>query len=170
METWKDIKCYEGLYQVSNLGRVRSLPRKLCKGTILKARDNGYGYLTVGLSKNNNTVRYKVHRLVAQTFLPNIHHYDDVNHKDGNKYNNSTTNLEWCSRSYNMKHAYKMGLLKSVPVLQLDKNGNIIKKWKGAKYVYEKLGIPDSNINRCCKGERNTAGGYRWKYNQGGDV
>lgn len=163
-EIWKDIPDYEGLYQVSNLGRVKSLPRKHCKGYILKQRDNGYGYLTVGLHTINTYKQIKVHRLVAKAFIENKNNDNCVNHIDGNKHNNTVQNLEWCDRNYNMKHAYRIGLLKTQPVIQFDKCGNVIKIWKGAKYACNELHIPDSNINKCCKGERKTAGGFIWKY------
>lgn len=163
-EIWKDIPDYEGLYMVSNLGRVKSLPRKHCKGTILILRDNCYGYLTVGLNKNNVCRRVKVHRIVATVFIPNTNNEQYINHIDGDKHNNNVDNLEWCSRSYNMKHAYSNNLLHTVPVIQMDKNNKMIKIWKGAKYACNTLHIPDSNINKCCKGIRKTAGGYIWKY------
>lgn len=163
-EIWKDVVGYEGLYKVSNLGRVKSLKGYHRKDCILKLRNNLYGYLTVGLSKHNKSKRIKVHRLVAETFIPNPQNYEQVNHIDGNKLNNNVLNLEWCNRSYNMKHAYDNNLLSCVPINQYDKEGNFIKTWKGAKYVTEELGIWNSNIVKCCQGERNSAGGYKWRY------
>ena len=169
VEIWKDIKGYEGLYQVSNLGRVKSLNGYHRKEIILKLRNNLYGYLTIGLSKNNISKRYKVHRLVAETFIPNPNNYEQVNHKDGNKLNNCIDNLEWCNRSYNMKHAYDNNLLECRPVNQYDLKGNLIKKWKGSKYAMVELGIWNANIVNCCKGKRKSAGGYIWKYAKEGD-
>ena len=163
-EIWKDIKDYEGLYQVSNLGRIKSLKGYHRKERILKLRNNLYGYLTVGLSKYNKVKRRKIHRLVAEAFIPNPNNYEQVNHIDGNKLNNAVFNLEWCNRSYNMKHAYENNLLSCVPVNQYDKEGNFIKTWKGAEYVMKELGICNSNITKCCQGKRYSAGGYVWRY------
>ncbi len=97
-EIWKSIEGYEGLYEVSNLGNVRSLNWHLT-GTIrvLKPRQNGYGYLSVILYKNGKMKKFYVHRLVASAFLPNPQNLPQVNHKDENKTNNSIENLEWCS-------------------------------------------------------------------------
>lgn len=103
-EIWKDIVGYEGFYQVSNLGRVRSL--KCIKRTIF----NNSGYEIVNLKVKRKQKNKLVHRLVAETFIPNPFNKEQVNHKDGNKKNNSVDNLEWCSRHENMVHAYKQGL------------------------------------------------------------
>lgn len=123
LEEWRDIKGYEGWYQVSNLGNVRSLDREIIysngkiykqKGKMLKPtlRNNGYYY--VSLSKNNVRPKFDVHRLVAITFLDNDNNYNCINHIDGNKTNNCLSNLEWCSYSYNAKHAFKVGLNEAV--------------------------------------------------------
>lgn len=103
-EIWKDIQGYEGLYQVSNLGMIRST-----RG-LRNQVGNGYGYLCVDLWKHNKRKRFYVHRLVANAFLKNEHNYPTVNHKDGNKSNNCVSNLEWCTYSYNNVHALKNGL------------------------------------------------------------
>ena len=107
-EIWKDIKEYEGLYQVSNLGRIKSLPRN---GTvqvvkILNPCKDTYGYLRIKLSKNNKAKKYQVHRLVAQAFIPNPENKPQVNHLDGNKLNNYYKNLEWCTNGENQIHSY----------------------------------------------------------------
>lgn len=129
LEEWKDIKNFKGLYQVSNLGNVKSLDKEInnwksgkCirKGKILKMQihKTGYGYLL--LHKDGKIHHLFVHRLVAQEFIPNSNNYKEVNHIDGNKLNNKVSNLEWCDRSENMKHAYKNGL-KRVPVEAIKK-------------------------------------------------
>lgn len=170
-EIWKPIEGYEGLYEVSNLGRIKSLSGKHRREMILKLRDNGYGYLTIGLSKNNKNKRFKVHRIVAKTFLINNNNYEQVNHMDGDKHNNNVNNLEWCDRSYNMKHAYRNNLLKTRKVIQLDKNGNRLKVWDSIVEASKSTRTYRSNIAKCCKGERNTAGGYKWNYYvNGGDI
>ena len=117
MELWKDIEGYEGLYQVSNLGRIRSTEHidrlgRLKPSTIRKVHDNGRGYLKVLLKENSKQKNFLVHRLVAIAFLEKPQNKDYINHKDGNKQNNRVDNLEWCNRSENMKHSYSLGLSK----------------------------------------------------------
>lgn len=127
-EIWKDIAGYEGLYQVSNLGRVKSLKRVLkynsknqfksykqvceIKEKILKHTKYNTGYDYVSLCKNNIKQNVPVHRLVAEAFISNSHNYPCVNHIDGNKLNNIVSNLEFCTFKHNSQHAYKMGLVK----------------------------------------------------------
>ena len=104
-EIWKSIKNYEGLYEVSNLGRVKSLNyNKTGKEQILKPAKVKNGYLLVGLCNNKKVKTYHVHRLVAQTFIPNPNDLPQVNHKDEDKENNCIDNLEWCSAEYNMNY------------------------------------------------------------------
>ena len=108
-EIWKDIEGYEGLYKVSNLGRIKSLPKfhktrysgYMKKERILKPRFDTYGYLMVVLCKNKKEKNYLVHKLVANAFIPNTKNYDCINHKDEDKTNNCVDNLEWCDRYYN---------------------------------------------------------------------
>lgn len=122
MEIWKDIEEYEGLYQVSNLGNVKSLDTIInCKGAknidthirkgrLLKQNKTTTGYYYVNLSKNAKAKPLIVHRLVAKAFIPNINNYPIINHIDGNKLNNNVENLEWCDYSHNIKEAYRIGL------------------------------------------------------------
>ena len=105
----KDVKGYEGLYAVTSCGKVWSY-RNEC---FLKPRANRCGYLYLNLSKNGKAKSYMIHRLVAEAYLPNPENLPQVNHKDENKANNCLQNLEWCDASYNVKHAYDTGLLKS---------------------------------------------------------
>ena len=119
MEEWKDIKGYEGIYQVSSYGRIKSLPRGkqfgnryyIMKEKILSYNNNGRGYLQVCLTKDKKSKKKLVHRLVAEAFLRKIEGKEYVNHIDGNKSNNRVDNLEWCTRSENQTHAYKNGLI-----------------------------------------------------------
>ena len=112
-EIWKDIKGYEGLYQISNTGKIKSLERykdnhskkQLVKEKIRKQIISKTGYYTCMLTKNGNLKLFKVHRIVAEAFIPNPNNYPIINHIDGNKLNNNVSNLEWCTRSENQKHA-----------------------------------------------------------------
>ena len=177
-EIWKDIKGYEGLYQVSNLGRVKSFPRR---GThvkeihILKPAKDGKGYYMVHLSKNNKKHMKRIHRLVAETFIPNPNNLPQVNHIDGNKANNISSNLEFCTNEYNMQQAWKLGLRddvykkgkdhqRSVVVNQFDLQGNFIKKWYCVRDIERQLGFDNRNICACCRKKRPTAYGYKWEY------
>lgn len=189
MEIWKDIKNYEGLYQVSNLGNVRSLDRirkqfnhngiatVKYKGRILKKQlQKRTGYRTVTLYDNNRNGKIKsIHRLVAETFLDNPNDYPVINHKDGNKLNNNVNNLEWCTVSHNVKHAYSIGLVKikklygkenpkARKVEQYDLENNFIKLWYSIIDASNDLKIDSSSISAVCKEKRKTAGGYIWKY------
>lgn len=115
METWKPIKDYEGLYEISDCGRVKSLDRwdslnRLKIGKILNCCDNGSGYMIVNLKAFGKQNIKTIHRLVAEAFIPNPNNLPCVNHKDGNKQNNNVDNLEWCTHSENMKHAFRTGL------------------------------------------------------------
>ena len=113
MEEWKDIKGFEGAYQISNQGRVRSLPRQGTRTT--ESRSISYthdGYAKVRLIFCGKDKTARIHRLVAEAFIPNPNGKETVNHKDGNKKNNAVENLEWADRSEQMLHAYKKGLKK----------------------------------------------------------
>jgi hypothetical protein len=127
-EIWLPILGYEGLYEISSLGRVKSLARiyistkghkQSLKEKILNSGDDSYGYRSVSLSKNNSQKTQKIHRLVAQTFIPNLNNYPQVNHINGIKIDNRVENLEWCNNSHNQIHAYKTGLNKGPNI-----NGN----------------------------------------------
>ena len=118
-EEWRDIKGYEGYYQVSNLGRVKSLERVIAhpitgktklKGAVLRLSSHSGGYKSIGLSLNGNVGRYYVHRLVAQAFLSSKENKTEVNHINGIKVDNRAINLEWCTRIENERHARDTGL------------------------------------------------------------
>ena len=170
-EVWKDIKNYEGLYQVSNLGRIKSL--KHGKERILKSFKEANGYLKICLCNNNVKKTFSIHKLVANTFLDNPKNHPVINHINGNKSDNRIINLEFCTYSYNSKQAYELGLLKrkygkenpcAKKVCQYDKKGNFIKKWDSIIEASQKLGINHSHISECCGGKYKTTGGYVWRY------
>lgn len=184
-EVWKDIPNYEGLYQASNLGRIKSLNRIIMrkdnkiytqKEKILKPAKNHKGYLHCSLTKDFKTKKISVHRLVAQTFISNSNNLPQVNHIDGNKQNNQTNNLEWITNYDNIQHSITTGIrdVKKIIKTMVDKNkkivnqydleGNFIKKWESIKSAELQLNIPNQNICKVCQGKRKTAGGYIWKY------
>ena len=164
-EIWKDIDGYNGKYQVSNFGRVKSIIFN--KERILKFRISEKGYSIVQLNINGIKKNYRVHRLVAQAFIPNPDNLPQINHKDENKLNNCVDNLEWCTNKYNANygtHIERSSKGKYKRILQCDLNDNPIKEWESAKQVQIELGYERSNI--CCnlKGKTKYAYGYKWKY------
>lgn len=190
-EIWKDIENYEGYYQISNLGRLKSLERNIPrvnngkivnyiqKERIIKLTKNGKdGYFKVYLRKNNTYKRFYIHRLVARYFLKDgTEKYNDksfnVNHKDGIKTNNKKDNLEWVTRSENSIHSYytlnnkvKNNVDNIYPkrkVLQLDKNTlKEINRFESIKEAKEKTKV--NHISCVCRGTRKTDDGYIWRY------
>lgn len=120
MEKWRNIKGYEKLYQISDLGRVRSLDKKILhlgsyrtiKGKIIKSHINSKGYYRIDLHDNKKKKKYLISRLVGFAFISIIKNKPNINHKDGNAQNNNASNLEWCTQKENVIHAMKMGLMK----------------------------------------------------------
>lgn len=174
-EIWKDIKGYENLYQVSNTGKVKRLSHKRYdRNQILKERivkitypkNNWYPYLS--LCKNGKAINKNIHRLVAEAFIPNPNNFPIINHIDGNKQNNSISNLEWCTYSHNNREAHKIGLNKGTAktTLQFDKKGNLIKEWFSTRKAEKELKIANGKVSDCCIGKRKTAGGFVWKYKE----
>lgn len=173
-EIWKDIEGYENLYQVSNLGNVRSL--RHTKPHLITQTKNRNGYLQVALSICSNKLKkFYVHRLVAQAFIPNPNNLPQVNHKDENKLNNRAENLDWCTPKFNINYGTSLERRAkaqtnrkdlSKPVLQFDKNGNFINEYQSMSDATRKTGIHFSHISKVCKGKvnYNSAGGFIWKY------
>ena len=191
-EIWKWIDGYENMYQVSNLGRVRSVDRDVyCEvspnklqhiyGKVLKQGTNHKGYPIVYLSKDGKQKTITVHRLVALTFIENPLNLPQVNHIDGNKTNNNVSNLEWCDNSYNQIHAHKTGLFPKYedivgwgrparPVAMLDFNTKeVLRTFETLASVKRETGINQFNVRSVCLGLRNHAGGYDWKFINEGD-
>ena len=182
-ELWKDIPEYEGFYQVSSLGRIKSLERKVwidnkkCYRTLSEKikslqkytpKDGSTSYYKIILCKEGKINTFWVHRLVAQAFIDNPDNLSQVNHIDENGLNNCINNLEWCTHKYNNQYGTKNQRCAEKlekPVDQFDKNGNYIRSFKSlddaAKFLNK---TNSSNICKVCKGERKTAYGYIWKY------
>lgn len=163
-EIWKDIEGYEGLYEISSLGNVRRAP----SGRILKQNKNSYGYSHVGLSKEGKVKMICVHRLIANAFIPNPQNKPQVNHIDGNKSNNSISNLEWVSQKENIIHAFKTGLRKTSKINQYDLNGNFVKTYdtitEAGKNFSNISNRPNANISCAIRNKSATAFGYIWRY------
>lgn len=183
-ELWKPVEGYEGYYEVSNLGRIKRLSRvvtypdgKLVRtpGKLLSLKPgNHLGYILVSLCKNGKPAKLYLHRLIAQTFIPNPDNHPLINHKDGNKANNHVDNLEWCSRAHNVRHAYDTGLM--------DNSGGkhyaarAVVNCRGEEFptcvdAARAYGIKHySYVWKACKGTRKRAGVYSdgtpilWKY------
>lgn len=187
METWKPVVGYDGLYEVSNLGRVRSIPRTVrvkrgkeeydyhVKGQIIEPQERQHGYLSVCLygkeSKNGRFTQKSVHRLVAESFIANPNGYKEVNHKDEDKRNNSLENLEWCNHIYNANYGTckkrrgekTRNGKKSKAVDQLDMDGNYIRTFPSMQEA-GRNGYAAANIYRAIHNQYSQAYGYKWRY------
>ncbi|WP_288638843.1 NUMOD4 domain-containing protein [uncultured Lentilactobacillus sp.] len=193
IEIWKNIQGYEGLYQVSNFGRVRSLDKKvkcrggkyrLMSGRIMRSVHSGTNYSAVNLYKGKHHRMQYVHRLVAEAFIPNPNGYLEINHKDENKENNNVSNLEWCDRTYNnnygihnlrisqarksnvkyTKQSIRNGQKQSKPVVQFTLDGKEIKEYPSTAEAGRQNGFKKCAIANCCCGRQKTSYGYIWKY------
>lgn len=162
-EIWKDIKGYENLYRISNLGNVYSIRNN----KILKPRLTCANYYQVDLCKKGDIKKQYVHRLVAKAFIPNPNDYLIINHKDENPKNNVVDNLEWCDSKYNNNYGSckkKISIANSIKINQYDLDGKFIKQWVGIRNISKEININKGNICSCCKGKRNNAGGFIWRY------
>ncbi len=172
LEEWRDINKYEGIYQVSNMGRVRSTKTQ----SVRKLSKNNTGYLIVPLSKDGVKTLKRVNRLVADTFIPNPDNLPQVNHKDEIKTNNYIGNLEWCTQKYNLNYGSRNERIseskKGIPnktnrkgVLQYNLDGTLVREWGTMKEAAES-GFKIANIHKCCNGLRNKHGGFKWQYKE----
>ena len=168
-EVWKDIYFIEngieydftGLYEVSNLGRIRSLNYGTTgKSEVLKPTPTKLGYLDIRLSKNGKTKHFYIHQLVARAFLENDNPEVkiEVNHKNENKEDNRAENLEWCDRKYNVQYSLNKKVI-CVETRQIFDSIKEACEWLDIDYD-----ISHSNISKCCNGKQKTAYGYHWKY------
>ena len=188
MEEWKDVVGYEGMYQVSNHGRVKSLDREIesirCgkefrythKGMLIKAEPRNHGYLSVSLyghgGKNGRFKQKSVHRLVAEAFVPNPNGFGEVNHIDEDKTNNFADNLEWCDRKHNCNHGTIIQRRsqkatngkKSRPIVQMGMNGEYIATFPSMAEANRTFGFAQGNIHKAIHGVYSQAYGYKWKY------
>lgn len=165
MEVWKNIEGYEGLYQVSNMGRVKSLKQN--KERILKQAVTNDGYLRVGLYAGYKRKMFAVHRLVCQAFHENPDNKPEVNHIDEDKTNNNAVNLEWCTRKENVNHGSRnerTGKAESKLVGQYTLDGELIKIWPSTIEAKRQAGFDCGHISRVANGERKTHKGFVWKY------
>lgn len=179
-EIWKEVKGYEGLYEVSNLGNVRSINRiiknKFYKGKILITKIDKDGYLQLGLSKNGTKKYFRVHRLVAQAFIPNPSNLPQVNHKDEVKDNNNVKNLEWCDNKYNSSYGTKNNRMietrnkkylknREKSIIQLTLSGEFIKEYKSLSDASKINKLSIGNLWKALNGKIRQLSGYIWKYN-----
>lgn len=175
-EVWKAVKGYEGLYEVSNSGKVRTLPHTTngitVPSTELKtSMHKSHRYIRLRLYKNGESKDYMLHRLVAQAFVPNPCNKPQINHIDGDRANNSASNLEWCTQAENNRHAIDMGLqnpwimiqARKKKILQISMSGEVVKEWESMTEAAKALGLQVSNISHCCKGRIKSTGGYKWQ-------
>ena len=177
-EIWEDIKNYEGLYQASNLGRIRSRYKynsrsnnnanlsdkyKMIKPIQISRTNN---YLKVSLVKNKKAKQIRVHKIIAETFIDNPYNKLEINHKDGNKHNNKVDNLEWCTTKENIRHAYKNNLMKHKKIKMTNPISNEIKifnnRFEISTYLNRK--VYQDLITRCCNKQRKTAYKMIWEY------
>lgn len=156
------IRGYEGLYDITESGIITNLKT----GNVLHGNINSYGYAVVRLTKNKQSKDYKLHRLLAKTFIPNPNNFSVVNHIDGNKLNNSLSNLEWCSRGMNNAHARDiLNLDYSIkPVVQSTMDGKVIAIWASATAAATFVKGNPQLIAACCNGTAFSAYGYLWEY------
>ena len=173
-EIWKDIKGYEGCYQISNLGRVKSLARVqhkwnkdfISKERMLRGNINTNGYPYVVLRKNGEYGVFRIHRLVAEAFIPNPNNFPQVNHKDEDKTNNRVDNLEWCDGKYNCCYGTRGDRIRKKlekPVAQYSKSGILLQVYQSQRQAARAIGVPPNGISLCVCGKIQAYKGFIWK-------
>ena len=180
MEIWKPISGYEGFYEVSNLGRIRSLERivecsdgrkRKIKDRTLKGSSYSGGYSGVTLHKDGCAKFVNIHRIVAEAFVPNPLEKEEVNHKDENPSNNHASNLEWVTHKENLNFGTRTERARKAiveaqgrAVWQLSRDGELVAEYESLSAAGNATGTHVANITKCAKGVYKTAGGYIWKY------
>lgn len=180
-EVWKDIIGFKGYYQISNLGRLKSLKRSILRNDgsymnlrerILKPKIDKYGYITYSLTKGNLSKHLTAHRLVAYAFLNKVEGASQINHIDGNKMNNKPENIEWCNSCHNNREAVRLGLrggkpykvrVDSRPILQF-KDGILVKRHQSLAFACRYANLKKTSISNCLQGRSKSSGGYVWKF------
>jgi len=177
MEKWEHVAAYEGKYEVSDLGRVRSLDRKTehkkyvayRKGKIMSQSSDQDGYKLVKLS-NGKGKMFKVHRLIAMAFISNPYDYPIINHKDNDPSNNTIENLEWCTHQMNIAHMRAQNRKGEHPhqkkIEQWTVEGKLVRVWDGIRVAMRETGV--NNIQAVLYGTQNVSGGYVWRYHSKG--
>jgi hypothetical protein len=164
-EIWKDIEGYEGIYQVSNLGNVKSFKRG--SERMLKPCKDRRGYLIVDLYKNGKHKNNKIHRLVAQAFISNQENKPEINHIDEDKTNNNVDNLEWSTRKENLNHGTRnerASRILSIPIIATNLKTGESTEFYGSHECARQLGLHYQNITSVLKSRRKSTGGYTFKY------
>lgn len=183
-EIWKDIPEYEGLYQASNLGKIKRVDRyakcfisnqhksnvatkKHLKEKILKCKVDKDGYYGISLHKDGKTKYFRVCRLIAMAFMPSNDKALQINHKDENKRNDCVDNLEWCTCKYNQNYGMrnkKISKSRMRKVYKYDLQGNFIEEFESINSAAKSVNKSFSNISLVCSGKQKTCGGYKWSY------
>ena len=176
-EVWRDVKGYEGLYQVSNMGRVKSLGRTIIKKDgrkqtvkerILKGTPDKDGYLKIGLYGSTGKQKwFQVHRLVGEAFIQNPDNKSEINHVNENKTDNRACNLEWSTRTENCNHGSRnerVAKALSKPIGQFSLDGKLIKVWQSACEARRQTGFDQGYVSAVARGKFKQAYGYIWKY------
>lgn len=158
-ENWRAIEGYEGIYEVSDLGRVRNVKT----GRILRPGNDKDGYMLVVLCFSGKPKSFRLHRLVAQAFIPNPLDLPQINHKDENKTNNYADNLEWCDAAYNVNYGTRTGRCYK-PVLQFTRSGVFLDRFASMREAARQTGIDGRRISDAARGRCKTSGGYIWRY------
>ena len=166
-EIWKDVEGYEGLYKISNMGRLY----RIKKDVITEGYVDENGYPVVSFFKDRKNTSVRVHTLVARAFVPNPNNLPFVNHKDENKRNNRADNLEWCTQKYNINYGKNKEVMsrnngRKRAIELIDENGNVLKEFSSISDASRELGIGHANISYVCSGKNKTAGGKRFRYKE----
>lgn len=183
-EIWKDIPDYDGLYQVSNFGRIAAHRKNVrfgCSGEktriipwrILSTFPNKQGYMRINLFKDGKTKQFQVHRLVAMAFIPNPDNLPVINHKDENPHNNHVENLEWCTPKYNANYGTRNARCSaknynnpkvSKPIVQYSEHWEIVNLWPSTKEAIRQLKLNERNLHTALKNPKRFCSGFHWKY------